>query len=168
MLTWTHPLVLLDPLTSPVALITGFKTGIPTYQSQSQSHITTDSQSVCLDVESKSGTFDQSFFSKLQSCLCGAPSLTRGRVRHLSVLVYTVYSSLPLIVASSRLYSSRDSVVGIATGYGFDDGKVGVRVPVGLRIFSSLICLHRFRAPTNCNECRRIFSRRSKTAGAWS
>jgi hypothetical protein len=32
---------------------------------------------------------------------------------------------------------SRDSVVGIATGYKLDDGGVGVRVPVGLRIFSS-------------------------------
>jgi hypothetical protein len=32
---------------------------------------------------------------------------------------------------------SRDSAVGIATGYGLDDRGVGVRVPVGLRIFSS-------------------------------
>jgi hypothetical protein len=30
---------------------------------------------------------------------------------------------------------SRDSVVGIAIGYGLDDGGVGVRVPVGWRIF---------------------------------
>jgi hypothetical protein len=30
---------------------------------------------------------------------------------------------------------SRDSVVGIATGYGLDDREVGVRVPVGSRIF---------------------------------
>jgi hypothetical protein len=30
---------------------------------------------------------------------------------------------------------SRDSVVGIATDYGLDDGGVGVRVPVGSRIF---------------------------------
>jgi hypothetical protein len=30
---------------------------------------------------------------------------------------------------------SRDSVVGIATSYGLDDGGVGVRVPVGSRIF---------------------------------
>jgi hypothetical protein len=34
-------------------------------------------------------------------------------------------------------YGSRDSVVGIATGYGLDDRGVGVRVPVGLRILSS-------------------------------
>jgi hypothetical protein len=30
-----------------------------------------------------------------------------------------------------------DSVVGIATGYGLDDRGVGVRVPVGSRIFST-------------------------------
>jgi hypothetical protein len=33
-------------------------------------------------------------------------------------------------------FDSRDSSVGIATGYGLDDRGVGVRVPVGLRIFS--------------------------------
>jgi hypothetical protein len=32
---------------------------------------------------------------------------------------------------------SRDSVVGIVTGYGLDDREVGVRVPVGWWIFSS-------------------------------
>jgi hypothetical protein len=32
---------------------------------------------------------------------------------------------------------SRDSIVGIATSYGLDDKGVGVRVPVGSRIFSS-------------------------------
>jgi hypothetical protein len=32
---------------------------------------------------------------------------------------------------------SRDSIVGIATGYGLDDREVGVRVQVGLRIFST-------------------------------
>jgi hypothetical protein len=31
---------------------------------------------------------------------------------------------------------SRDSVVGIATSYGLDDGGVGVRIPVGSRILS--------------------------------
>jgi hypothetical protein len=35
------------------------------------------------------------------------------------------------------LTGSRDSSVGIATGYGLDDRGVGVRVPVGSRIFSS-------------------------------
>jgi hypothetical protein len=38
---------------------------------------------------------------------------------------------------SSRKWS-RDSVVGIATAYGLDDRGIGVRVPVGLIIFSTL------------------------------
>jgi hypothetical protein len=33
---------------------------------------------------------------------------------------------------------SRDSSVGIVTGYGLDDRGVGVRVPVGSRIFSEV------------------------------
>jgi hypothetical protein len=36
------------------------------------------------------------------------------------------------------LIGSRDSVVGIATGYGLDDRGVGLRVPIGPRIFSTL------------------------------
>jgi hypothetical protein len=32
---------------------------------------------------------------------------------------------------------TRDSVAGIATGYGIDDRGVGVRAPVGSRIFST-------------------------------
>jgi hypothetical protein len=35
------------------------------------------------------------------------------------------------------LFSSQDSVVGIATSYWLDDRGIGVRVPVGSRIFSS-------------------------------
>jgi hypothetical protein len=37
----------------------------------------------------------------------------------------------------SLYYRSRDSAVGIATGYGLDDSGFGVVVPVGSRIFSS-------------------------------
>jgi hypothetical protein len=37
--------------------------------------------------------------------------------------------------------------VGIATDYGLDDGGVGVRVPVGLRFFSSLRRSDRFWGP---------------------
>jgi hypothetical protein len=36
-----------------------------------------------------------------------------------------------------HIYESRDSVAGIATGYGLDDQGFGVPVPVGARIFSS-------------------------------
>jgi hypothetical protein len=38
------------------------------------------------------------------------------------------------------LFWNRDSSVGIATGYGLDDRGVGIRVPVGSRIFSSPQC----------------------------
>jgi hypothetical protein len=39
--------------------------------------------------------------------------------------------------ATQGVTGSRDSSVGTATGYGLDDRRVGVRVPVGARIFSS-------------------------------
>jgi hypothetical protein len=42
------------------------------------------------------------------------------------------------------IHKSRDSSVGIATGYGLDDRGVGVRVPVGARFFSSPRCPDRF------------------------
>jgi hypothetical protein len=38
---------------------------------------------------------------------------------------------------TTRLYKSRDSAVGIATGYGLDGWGVGVRVPVGARMVTS-------------------------------
>jgi hypothetical protein len=55
----------------------------------------TVSQSVCLDVEPKSGTFDQRYFFQ-SYCLVffGVPFLTRGRVCHVSVFVTEVYHSL--------------------------------------------------------------------------
>jgi hypothetical protein len=40
-------------------------------------------------------------------------------------------------MGSTSQYVSRDSAVGIATDYGLYDRGVGVRVPVGSRIFSS-------------------------------
>jgi hypothetical protein len=40
------------------------------------------------------------------------------------------------IVTNTSNGSSRDSIVGTATGYGLDDRGVGVRVPLGSRIFS--------------------------------
>jgi hypothetical protein len=49
----------------------------------------------------------------------------------------------------SSSYISRDSVVGIATGYGLDDGGVGARVPVEARIFSSPRRPDRLRGPSS-------------------
>jgi hypothetical protein len=56
-------------------------------QSQSQSHVTTDSQLVLSWCQVHSGTCEQIVFSvsKLLCFFCGAPSLTRGRVCLLSV-----------------------------------------------------------------------------------
>jgi hypothetical protein len=49
-----------------------------------------------------------------------------GTVKITQVYIYTVI-----------VISSRDGVVGIATSYELDDRGVGVRIPVGWRIFSS-------------------------------
>jgi hypothetical protein len=44
---------------------------------------------------------------------------------------------------------SRDSSVGLATGYGLDDRGVGVQVPVGSRIFSTPRRQDRLWGPPN-------------------
>jgi hypothetical protein len=49
----------------------------------------------------------------------------------LQIIVESKFGDIP------RRIGSRDSVVGIATSYGLDDRGVGVRVPVGSRIFCS-------------------------------
>jgi hypothetical protein len=54
---------------------------------------------------------------------------------------------------------SRDSAVGIATGYGLDGRGVRVRVSVGARLFSSPQSPNRFWGPPNllCNRYRGPF-----------
>jgi hypothetical protein len=70
-----------------------------------QSHITIDGQSISMSwCRAQSGTFDQRFFFKLRSCLCGAPSLTRGRACHLSLHVNTVYSSQSVSIYINYLH----------------------------------------------------------------
>jgi hypothetical protein len=59
-------------------------------QSQSQSHIATDGQSVCQSwCRTPSGAQDQIFITvwQLRYCYCGEPSLTRGRVCLLYMLL---------------------------------------------------------------------------------
>jgi hypothetical protein len=74
---------------------------IDSLKSQSQSHVTTDGQSVSMSwCQVHSETCDQILFSvwNLLCCLCGAPSLTRGRVCLLSVTV-TLYMSRVYVYA---------------------------------------------------------------------
>jgi hypothetical protein len=61
----------------------------------------------------------------------------------------------------------RDSAVSIAPGYGLDDREVGVRVPVGSRIFTSPCRPDRLWGPRNLlyNEYREFYTR-GKAAGA--
>jgi hypothetical protein len=65
---------------------------------------------------------------------------------------------------------SRDSAVGIATGYGLGDRGVRVRVPVESRIFSSPRRPDRLWVPSSLlsNGHRRLFPGGSKAAGACS
>jgi hypothetical protein len=64
---------------------------------------------------------------------------------------------------------SRDSVVGIAISYGLDDRGFGVRVPVGLKIFSSPESPDRLWGPPSLlsKGYLRLFPR-GIAAGAWS
>jgi hypothetical protein len=63
-------------------------------------------------------------------------------------------------VLTAVVMKSRDSVVGIATGYGLDGRGVGVRVPEGSRIFTSPRCPDRHLGPPNLsNGYRGLFPR---------
>jgi hypothetical protein len=62
---------------------------------------------------------------------------------------------------------SRDSAVGIATGYGLNDREVGVRVPVGSKFFTSPYCPDRLWGPPNLlHNGYRGFLPGGKAAGA--
>jgi hypothetical protein len=73
------------------------------------------------------------------------------------------------IRTSFHKYWFGDSVVGITTGYGLDDWGVGVRVPVGSRIFSSPRLPDRLWGPPNLlsNGYRDSFPG-GKAARAWN
>jgi hypothetical protein len=78
-----------------------------------------------------------------------------------SVMKMAPISSSEMSVNIYTKLHSRDSVVSIATGYGLDDRGVGVRVPVGSRIFCSPCPPDRFWGPTSLvpNGYRGLFPR---------
>jgi hypothetical protein len=51
--------------------------------------------------------------------------------------IENIFFPIELLINVNNNGGSRDSTVGIATGYWLEDQGVGVRVPVGSRIFSS-------------------------------
>jgi hypothetical protein len=71
----------------------------------------------------------------------------------LNLTVFELFKQKRLSTYISNLYihqSPRDSIVGIATGYGLGERGVRVRVPVGSRIFTSPIMQTGFGAhPTS-------------------
>jgi hypothetical protein len=60
-------------------------------------------------------------------------------------------------------FRSRDSAVGIATGYGLDDRGVGFQVPVGSRIFSPPPRTDRLWGPPNLSNGYRGFFPRGQS-----
>jgi hypothetical protein len=70
----------------------------------------TASQSVSLGVEPPSGAHDQIFFFTvwhLRSCFCGAPSLTRGRV----CLLYMLLAFASAVFLGSESLGTRDYIL---------------------------------------------------------
>jgi hypothetical protein len=65
----------------------------------------------------------------------GADTKSRGNWKHFLPIV-PLWNDRRILFCNAHS-RSRDSTIGIATGYGLEDWGVGVRVPVGSRIFSS-------------------------------
>jgi hypothetical protein len=77
---------------------------------QSQSYIATDGQSISKSwCRAPSGIHDQIFITlwQLRSCFCGAPSLTRGRV----CLLYMLLALASIVFLGSESLGTRDHIL---------------------------------------------------------
>jgi hypothetical protein len=82
----------------------------PQAESQNQSHIATDCQTVSKSwCRAPSGVHDQIFItvSRLRSCFCGAPSLTRGRV----CLLYMLQALASAVLLGSESLGTPDHIL---------------------------------------------------------
>jgi hypothetical protein len=77
----------------------------------------------------------------------GSQTNPKRRITVLSRVSSNLTDRPNLAEDSQSRQKSRDSAVGIATGYGLDDQGVGVRVPLGSRTFSSPRLPDRLRGP---------------------
>jgi hypothetical protein len=80
---------------------------------------------------------NRSLFNLHKRCISyrEVPGLYEKNAFHIKICDFNL-EDLSMYIFSEVHGDSRDSVVGIATGYGLDDRGVGVRVPVGSRLFS--------------------------------
>jgi hypothetical protein len=78
-----------------------------------------------------------SFFSVYYTCPSHFLHISISALLFFIYAIFLVFLTPLFYISYSFLKRSRDSVVGIVTGYGLDDRGVGVRVPVVPRIFSS-------------------------------
>jgi hypothetical protein len=104
----------------------------------------------------------QKFIAMFTRPTTGLSASWSQSIHHILFIQYCFNIVSPMLV-------SRDSAVGIATGYGLDDWAVGVRVPVGSRMLTSPCCPDRLWGPPNLlyNGYRGFFPG-GKAVGAWS
>jgi hypothetical protein len=85
-----------------------FECTIPAVVCKSKSHIATDGQSVSKSwCRAPSGAHDLITVWQLRSCFCGAPSLTRGRV----CLLYILLALASAILLGSESQGTRDHIL---------------------------------------------------------
>jgi hypothetical protein len=97
------------------------------------------------------GCFKRCFWDRTLSPPSGKRSIMLSQATELADLRISIFMKLE---ASSEimfimLIIIQDSVVGIVTSYGLDDQEVGVRIPIGSRMFSSPYRPDRLWGPPN-------------------
>jgi hypothetical protein len=91
---------------------------------------------------------DISYLSRLQNAGCHLHARPRRVMKTRRFYTYiTLFVHNSFNDAMTTTERSRDSAIGIGTGYGLDDREVEVQVPVGSRIFSSPRCPDRLWGP---------------------